>query len=323
MKKDVQMIIKSCHRCQICRSQILNKNVESIATPPGYPFSRVGLDLVGPLPPTKNGNKYIIVLVDYLTKWVEAEPLEKIESDDIIKFLKMVFSRHGIPEILITDNGPQFISDKTKAFLDLHDVYVHYATTYHPATNGEVENRNREISKYLRLLGKMVDTWDETLYRALWALRTAKNEVTKFSSFELLYGRRDLQPFELTLNIEKRNEMESEEEYWLRKFITHDKWIREAVNNIETANKLWEEHRKQIKRMRSSFKPGDLVLIRVFNRRKLDPFFTGPLKIVKQELNTVTVCDPITGEIADRNIHIKNVIPYFTEVNLYDEDENE
>ncbi len=324
MKKDVQTFIRNCHRCQIYRPQILNKNVESIATPPGYPFSRVGLDLIGPLPTTKNNNKYIIVLVDYLTKWVEAEPLKTIESDDVIKFLKMVFSRHGVPEILITDNGPQFFSDKTKAFLDLHDVFVHYSTTYHPATNGEVENRNREISKYLRLLGEKVESWDETLYSALWALRTAKNEVTKFSSFELLYGRRDLQPFELTLNIEKRNDMESEEEYWLRKFITHDKWIKEAISNIETANKLWEDRRKQIKRMRACYKAGDLVLVKVFNRRKLDPYFTGPLRIAKQELNTVTVCDPITGEIADRNIHLKNVVPYFTEINLYEEgQENE
>jgi len=114
--------------------------------------------------------------------------------------------------------------------------------------------------------------------------------------------------------------MESEEEYWVRKFITHDKWIKEAINNIETTNKLWEDRRKQIKRLRARYKPGDLVLVKVFIRRKLDPFFTGPLKIVKQELNTVTVCDPITGEIANRNIHLKNVIPYFTEMNLEEEE---
>ena len=321
MKNDVQYFIRNCRRCQTCRPQSLNKNVEYIPTPPGYPFSRVGLDLVGPLPITKNKNKYIIVLVDYLTKWVEAEPLQTTESDQVMQFLKKVFARHGIPEVLVTDNGPQFISDKTKGFLDLHDVYVHYVSTYHPASNGEVENRNKEICKYLRLLGEKVKDWDETLYSALWALRTCKNETTKYSSFELLYGRRDLQPFELTLNIEKRNKYEEEEEYWLRKFITHDKWIREAINNIETANKLWEDRRKQIRRMRSEYKPGDLVLVRVFNRRKLDPFFTGPLKIVKKEFNTVTVSDPITGEIADRNIHLKNVIPYFTEINLDDEDE--
>jgi len=154
MKRDVQGYVKCCHRCQTRRPQVLNKFPEDSPTPPEYPFSRVGLDLVGPLPETIIKNKYIIVLVDYLTKWVEADLLQTAESDDVILFLKKTFARHGIPEILITDNGPQFTSDKTKAFFDLHDVYVHYISTYHPASNGEVENRNRKICKYLRLLGE-------------------------------------------------------------------------------------------------------------------------------------------------------------------------
>ena len=312
MNRDIKLFIKSCKRCQMYKPQAQNKFPEDIPTPPGLPFTRVGLDLVGPLYTTNRGNKYIIVLVDYLTKWVEAEPLMKTESEDVIRFLTNVFSRHGIPELLITDNGPQLISDKTKAFLDLNDVYVHNVATYHPPSNGEVENRNREIGKYLRLLGTKNKDWDDILPSALWALRTAKNEVTKYSSFELLYGRRDLQPFELTINIDKHHDGETDEEYYLRKFITHNKWINEAIRNIETANELWKDRRKQIKRLRSEFKPGDLVLIRNFNRRKLDPYFIGPLKIVKQQFNTVTVCDPITNEIAERNIHLKNVIPYIS-----------
>ena len=252
------------------KKQKQNENVENLPTKPGYPFSRVGLDTVGQLPRTRTGNKYIIVLVNYLTKWVEAEPLKEIGSNDVVKFLKKVFARHGVPELLITDNGPQFISDKTIAFLDLHDVYVHYATTYYPSTNGEVENRNKEIIKYLKLLAKQEDDWNEVLPSALWALRTCKNEKTKFSSFELLYGRQDLQPLELTLNKDGRNEYESKEEFWLQKFIKYHKWIREAIDNIEIANKLWSDRRKQIQRMRSEYKPGDLVLVKVFNRRKLD-----------------------------------------------------
>jgi len=312
MCKDIKIFIRSCHICQTRKPQPQNKYPEDLATPPGLPFTRVGLDIVGPLLTTARGNKYIIVLVDYLTKWVEAEAVRKIESDDVIRFLTNVFCRHGIPELIITDNGPQFCSDKTKAFLDLNDVYVHYISTYHPASNGQVENRNREIAKYLRVLGTKTDNWDEVLPSALWALRTAKNEVTKFSSFELLYGRRDLQPFELMINVDKREKEENEEEYWMRKFITHYNWIKEAINNIETANELWADRRRQIKRLRSEFKPGDLVLIRNFNRRKLDPYFIGPLEIIKQQFNTVTVRDPKTKEIVERNIHLKNVVPYIS-----------
>lgn len=123
------------------KKQKLNENVENIPTKLGYPFSRVGLDMIGSLPRTRAGNKYIIVLVDYLTKRMEAEPLKEIGSNDVTKFLKKVFARHGVPELLITDNGSQFYSDNTKAFLDLNDACVNYATTYHPSTNGEVEKK--------------------------------------------------------------------------------------------------------------------------------------------------------------------------------------
>jgi len=63
--------------------------------------------------------------------------------------------------------------------------------------------------------------------------------------------------------------------------------------------------------MHNTYKSGDLVLVRYFNRRKLDPYFLGPLKVVKWEFNIVTLCDPQTGEVMDRNVHKKNVIPFF------------
>jgi len=321
MSKDVEILVKTCHQCQLNRPQPANIGTENHATTPESPFRRVGLDIIGPLPETKSKNKYIIVLVDYFTKWVEAEPLITIESNDVIKFLTRVFSRHGIPEVLITDNGPQFTSDTTKGFLDLYGVYVHYTSTYHPESNGQVENRNREIGKYLRLLGNNQKDWDEILPSALWALRTCKSEVTKFSSFELLYGRTDLQPFELSLDINDRHIHETTEEYLIRKFTTHWRWILEATNNINNANKLWENRRRQKDSMKSTFEKGDLVLIRNFSRKKLDPYYIGPMKIVKMEFNTAILCDPLTGEIADRNVHKKNLIHYYTWHNEASRDE--
>lgn len=118
----------------------------------------------------------------------------------------------------------------------MYGVFVQYVSTYYPENNGQVENRNREIVKYIRLLGDQEKDWDEVLPTALWALRTCKNEVTKFSSFELLYGRTDLQPFELSINFINKKRFESQDEYLIRKFITHQKWIIEATKNIKNAN---------------------------------------------------------------------------------------
>ena len=65
-----------------------------------------------------------------------------------------------------------------------------------------------------------------------------------------------------------------------------------------------------MKRMKAQYKPGDLVMVKLINRRKLDPFFIGPLKIVKKQFNTVTLCDPISNVVADRNVHLKNIVPF-------------
>jgi len=80
MMLDVKYIVRTCDRSQLFRSQSFNNQTEDIATQPGLPFTKVGLDIVGPLPTTRKGNKYIIILVDYLKKWVEAEPTQNIDS---------------------------------------------------------------------------------------------------------------------------------------------------------------------------------------------------------------------------------------------------
>ena len=181
-----------------------------------------------------------------------------------------------------------------------------------------MENRNKEIGKYLRILcNNNLSIWYEILPNALWVLRTTKNETTKFSSFELLYGRRDLQPFELIVNLDKKEDYEIQEEYLIRRFTKHYKWIKEAINNIQTVNRIQEDRSKQIRRLKAEYKLGDLVLIKLINKRKLDPYFVEPMKIVKKQLNTVTVCDPITNEIADRNVHLKNNIFYCKIIRLY------
>jgi len=118
----------------------------------------------------------------------------------------------------------------------------------------------------LRILcNRNTTVWDEMLPSALWAIRTCKNETTLFSSFELLYGRHNLQPFELTLNLDKKEEYENEEEFLIRRFTKHYAWIRDAINNINTANNLWEDRRKQMTRMKAEYNPGDLVLVKLIN----------------------------------------------------------
>ena len=236
MVNDIKRIVSRCEKCQLNRSQPYPEPTEDIPTEVEGPFVPMGLDIIGPLIKTRNNNQYIIVLVDYFTKWVEAEATETVTSKDVINFLIKVFARHGSPQVITTDNGPQFSSDMTKIFLDLYDVYVRFVTTYHPESNGLTENRNKEIGKLLRLLGKKNKDWDEILPSALWALRTAKHTTTNYSSFELVYGREDQQPFDIAARPTKGIN-KSSDEILLEKFINHFRWTCEAAENIKTASK--------------------------------------------------------------------------------------
>jgi len=311
MVNDIKRIISKCDKCQLNRPQPYPEPTESIPTKVEGPFVHLGLDIIGPLVKTKNNNQYIIVAVDYFTKWVEAEPTETITSKDVIKFLINLFARHGVPQVITADNGVQFTSDMTKIFLDLYDVYIKFTSTYHPESNGLTENRNKEIGKLLRLIGNKNQDWDEILPSALWALRTTKHTSTNHSSFELVYGREDQQPFDIAARPTK-DLNKSSDEVLLEKFITHYRWTLEAAENSKNASKYWATRREE----KNSFnqgrhiKEGDLVLIRNFNRTKLEPYFVGPLKVIKKQFNTVTLADPNTGIQMNRNVHLKNIVKF-------------
>jgi len=311
MVNDIRRVISKCDKCQLNKSQPYPEPTEDIPTQVEAPFTHLGLDIVGPLKKTTNGNEYIIVIVDYFTKWVEAEPTQDITSHDVIKFLIKVFSRHGVPQTVTADNGVQFTSDMTKIFIDLYDVYIKFTSTYHPESNGLTENRNKEIGKLLRLLGSKYREWDEILPSALWALRTAKNSVTGHSSFELVYGREDQQPFDIAARPTKEVN-KSTDEVLLEKFINHYLWTIEAADNIRNASKYWAMRREEKNSMNKGkyIKPGDLVLVRNFSRNKLEPYFVGPLKVIKKQFNTVTLADPNTGIQLNRNVHLKNIVKY-------------
>jgi len=119
MTVDIKRFISCCENCQLNKKNEIPDPTEKYATPVEAPFSHLGLDIIGPLPETSSGNQYIIVVVDYFTKWVEAQPLSTITSRDVVNFLSQIFARFGTPTTITTYNGVQFNSDFTKIFLDL------------------------------------------------------------------------------------------------------------------------------------------------------------------------------------------------------------
>ena len=270
------------------------------------------MDIVGPLK-SSGDNRYIIVAVDYFTRWPEAKAVSTITSEDVTEFLVEVFSRHGTPQLVLMDNGVQFTSDYSKIFLDLYDTYIHFVSIYHPESNGLVENRNREIGKQLRFLVEEYNDWDKYLPIALWALRTSISSSTGFSSFELLYGRKAMLPIELVLMETYSGETgRTTEEVLMERFITHAKWVKKAASKMLGTLKYWEARQKSKLSMKNkdNYKCGDLVKVRNFNRTKLEPYFRGPYQIIDISWNTVKLKDLETGQELSRYVHFKNILPY-------------
>ena len=123
-------------------------------------FDCWGIDFMGPLP-SSYGNIYILVAVDFVSKWVEAIATPKDDARVVIKFLKKnIFSRFGVPRALISDGGTHFCNNQLKKVLKHYNVRHKVATPYHPQTNGQAEISNRELKRILeKTVASSIKDW--------------------------------------------------------------------------------------------------------------------------------------------------------------------
>nr|GEU57368.1 DNA-directed DNA polymerase [Tanacetum cinerariifolium] len=150
-------------------------------------FDIWGIDFMGPFPSSK-GNKYILVAVDYLSKWVEAKALPTNDAR-VVKFLKFLFSRFGIPRAIISDRGTHFCNDQFTRVMIKYGVTHRLATAYHPQKSGQVEVSNRGLKRILkRTVGENRALWSDKLDDALWDFCTAYKTPIGCTPYKLVYG---------------------------------------------------------------------------------------------------------------------------------------
>jgi transposase InsO family protein len=110
------------------------------------PFERWAIDFVGPINPPSNQKVYILVFIDYMTKWVEAKALIRASEEVVLAFLfEDIFVRFGVSRELVTDGGPPFTSHKFEALLSKYHVFHRTTSPYHPQGNGQVESTDKVI----------------------------------------------------------------------------------------------------------------------------------------------------------------------------------
>ena len=192
------------HACQLCQKRNPPQPVPQ--APMGtirthHPFQKISWDIMGPLPVSSKGHKYILVITDMFSKWVEAFPLRVTDSETLAKVLvDEIVCRYGVPQCLHSDQGTNFNSEVITSLCKQLGIKRTRTTAYHPQANGQVERFNRTLESMLsKVVNENQRDWDTHLPKALFAYRTSLHESTGFSPFFVNYGRSAILPIDVML----------------------------------------------------------------------------------------------------------------------------
>ncbi|KAL6427141.1 hypothetical protein ACFW04_008643 [Cataglyphis niger] len=281
MKKDIQNFIQRCRQCQLKKlTRIKTKQPMVITDTPGSAFDKVSLDIVGPLPITNTGNQYILTMQDLLTKYSVAVPLREATSLAIADALtKNFICIYGTPKAILTDQGTNFLSALMRNLTKRFNIQHFKTTAYHPQSNGSIERSHHVLTEYLKTQVEKEKEWDNYINMAMFSYNTSVHEGTKFSPFELIFGRIARLPSAHT-PIDENLE------------ITYQQYLTDLFNKI---NDIQEEARKNLiaakerskyyydrKINPQNFRVGSYVfLLKEPARGKFSDQYTGPHEVIE------------------------------------------
>ena len=199
VREDCTRYAQRCMQCQQHTDwhKAPPEEQRSIYSP--WPFHTWGIDILGPFPLAIRQMKYLVVAIEYFTKWIEAEPVAQITTHKVQHFVwKKIVCRFGVPRRLVSDNGKQFASYQLGKLCIEIGIKQVFASVEHPLTNGQVEFANRVLVKGLkRRLEKAKGTWAEEVPRIVWAYHTTPQSTTRETPFSLVYGSDAMIPVEI------------------------------------------------------------------------------------------------------------------------------
>ena len=284
MYVEMKELVRTCPGCQRAAKN-MNARAPLMPLPCiGDPFKLVAMDIVGPIPRSASGYKYILTLMDLYTKYPEAIPLKKVDNEAVLEAFLEVISRHGIPETILTDQGSVFMSRLTKSVCNYLGIEQIRTSPYHPQSDGALERWHACLKGMLKRSEVDLKLWDRHLKYLLFAYRDTPHMVTGFSPFTLLFGREVKGPLSLVHSSWLDGESEGvEASGWLTALKEQMSLMSAVVTEREKLAKAkmkvaFDKHAKE-----KSFSVGEAVLVRRPGlQRKLGDSWDGPYQILEK-----------------------------------------
>ena len=282
---EVREYIASCSICQTTKRAYDKNGAQIKHIISDYPFQIITSDIAGPLPLTKKGNKYILVIIDHFTKWAQIHAIPSAIAEIVAnKILKTILT-FGIPDQILTDRGTNFQANTLKQVYLLLDIYQTKTTSYHPQCDGNSEVFIRIMKQMIRaFVDQNQKDWDEKLNHLIYAYNTAVHKTTKFSPFQLMFGRTPKIPIDFIDPEVKIDLPLNPQDYSEKLNIT----LKQAYSSVRTNNKIRiEKAQLNTKRVLAgcNFNIGDKVWYLNEKKKKninksLQNKFIGPYTII-------------------------------------------
>ncbi|RDX77092.1 Gypsy retrotransposon integrase-like protein 1, partial [Mucuna pruriens] len=292
MESDYYQHVQKCAKCQIYanRLNVAPSTLHNLTAP--WPFSMWGIDVIGPIEPkASNGHRFILVAIDYFTKWVEAASYPSVTCSMVVRFIKKdIICRYGLPAHIITDNGTNLNNRMMSELCEQFHITHHNSTPYRPKMNGAVEAANKNLKKIIQKMVVTYKDWHEMLPYALHGYCTLVRTSTGVTPYFLVYGTEAVLSIEVEIpSLRVLAEVEFDEAEWVQQRLDQLNLIEEKRLTALCHGQLYQRRVKKAfdKKVRPRvFKKGDMVLKRVLPnlkdpRGKWEPNYEGPY-VVKQ-----------------------------------------
>jgi ribonuclease HI len=321
MERDCIRHVQTCHKCQMYQD---SKNappqyLHTMASP--WPFSAWGMDVIGAITPkASNGHEFILVAIDYFTKWVEACSFKNVTQVAVTRFVKNnIICRYGMPEMLITDNASNLNNHMMGQLCQQFKIQHHNSAPYRPKMNGAVEAANKNVKKILSKMTETYKDWHEHLPYALCAYRTSVRTSVGATPYSLVYGMEAVLPVEVEIpSLRILSQTQLEEAEWAQARYEQLNFIDEKRLAALCHGQLYQRRieRAYNKKARPrTFQPGDLVLKKRNTalsdpRGKFAPSYEGPYVVKKAFSGGAIILADMDGEEFRSPTNSDSVIKY-------------